>query len=132
MKRVNTKIGDIFSVKIDDGHKKYMQYIISDLTQLNSDVIRGFKKKYPIDYIPDLSEIIKDEVEFYAHCVTKWGIKLGYWEKIGNICDVGETGHILFRDSNDYGHKLGEEPIKYLTIGISGKSMIKILLELEN
>ena len=104
MARANTKIGDVFSVKIDDNSKKYLQYIISDLTQLNSDVIRAFKKVYPIDANPELSEIVKGEIEFYAHCVTKWGIKLGYWEKVGNIADVGKTDHILFRDSGDYGN----------------------------
>lgn len=104
MARANTKIGDVFSVKVDDNSKKYLQYIVSDLTQLNSDVIRAFKKVYPINANPDLSEIVSGEVEFYAHCVTKWGIKLGYWEKVGNIADVGKIDHILFRDSGDYGN----------------------------
>lgn len=44
MKRVLTKIGDVFEVKIDETSKKYFQYIANDMTQLNSDVIRGFKK----------------------------------------------------------------------------------------
>lgn len=104
MARANTKIGDVFSAKIDDNNKKYFQYIVSDLTQLNSDVIRAFKKVYPINANPDLSEIINGEVEFYAHCVTKLGIKMGYWEKVGNVSDVGKTDHILFRDSGDYGN----------------------------
>ena len=112
MARTNTKIGDIFSVKINDNSKKYLQYIVSDLTQLNSDVIRAFKKVYPINANPDLSEIVKGEVEFYAHCVTKWGVKLGYWERVGNVTDVGELNHITFRCSKDYGHKLGEKPVK--------------------
>tara|TARA_R110002124_G_scaffold239758_1_gene404914 strand:+ start:175 stop:657 length:483 start_codon:yes stop_codon:yes gene_type:complete len=100
MARANTKIGDVFSVKIDNTSKKYLQYIVSDLTQLNSDVIRAFKKVYPIDATPKLSEIVKGEIEFYAHCVTKWGIKLGYWESVGNISDVGEF-NVLFRTSGD-------------------------------
>jgi len=104
MTKLNTKIGDVFSVKIDDYHKKYLQYIISDLTQLNSDVIRAFKKVYPIDDNPELSEIVNGEVQFYAHCVTKWGMKLGHWKKVGNIDDVGKMDHILFRDSGDYGN----------------------------
>lgn len=103
MARVNTKIGDVFLVKIDDNSKKYFQYIISDLTQLNSDVIRAFKKVYPINANFDLSEIISGEVEFYAHCVTKIGVKMGFWEKVGNVQDVGRTDHILFRDTNDFG-----------------------------
>lgn len=101
--RTSTKIGDVFSVKIDDNSKKYFQYINSDITQLNSDVIRVFKKIYPINSNPDLLEVVKGEVEFYAHCVTKWGIKLGFWKKVGNIENVGKTDSILFRDSSDYG-----------------------------
>lgn len=99
----NTKIGDVFSAKIDDSHKKYLQYIISDMTQLNSDVIRAFTKIYPIQANPSLEEIVNDNVDFYAHCVTKNGIKRGLWEKIGNTDDIGRTDHILFRDSGDYG-----------------------------
>lgn len=112
MARVYTKIGDVFSVKIDESSKKYFQLIAFDLTQLNSDVIRAFKKVYPINTNPDLSEIINGEVEFYAHCVTKWGVKLGYWEKVGHVKEVGALNHILFRGTNDYGCKAGEEPIK--------------------
>lgn len=101
MKKPNTKIGDVFSVKIDNSNKKYFQYIISDLTQLNSDVIRVFKKEYPLNANPDLTEIVKGEVEFYAHCVTKIGIKMGYWESVGNITSVGSFDNILFRSSGD-------------------------------
>ena len=98
---MNTKLGDVFWVKIDSNNKKYFQYIISDLSQLNSDVIRAFKKIYPIDINPELTEIVNDEVEFYAHCVTKFGIKLGYWKKVGNIVDVGDFKKVLFRSSGD-------------------------------
>ena len=99
--RANTKIGDVFSVKIDENNKKYFQYIISDLTQLNSDVIRAFKKVYPINANPDLSEIVNGEVEFYAHCVTKLGLKMSYWESVGNITNVGSFDNVLFRSSGD-------------------------------
>jgi hypothetical protein len=112
MARANTKIGDVFSVRLDESNKKYFQYIISDLTQLNSDVIRAFKKAYPLNANPDLSEIVNDEVEFYAHCVTKLGLKMSFWECIGNTTEIGNTTDILFRDTNDYGTKVGEEPIR--------------------
>ncbi len=104
MARANTKIGDVFSVKINDNSKKYLQYVVSDIIQLNSDVIRAFKKIYPIDANPDLSEIVKGEVEFYAHCVTKLGIKMGYWECVGNIADVGSFENLLFKSSSDDGN----------------------------
>lgn len=109
MARENTKIGDIFYVKIDGRNKKYFQLIAFDLTQLNSDVIRTFKNVYPINANPDLFEIINGEVEFYAHCVTKLGVKMGFWDKVGNVTDVGKTTHILFRDTNDAGSKPGEQ-----------------------
>lgn len=98
----NTKIGDIFAVPINDKEKRYIQYIISDMAQLNSDVIRAFKKIYPLDANPELSEIVRDDVEFYAHCVTKAGIKRGLWVNIGNYPEVGEFDHIIFRGNNDF------------------------------
>lgn len=97
----NTKIGDVFKVKIDNNSNKYFQYIISDLTQLNSDVIRAFKKAYPININPDLSEIVNGKVEFYAHCVTKLGLKMKYWESVGNNNNVGSFDNVLFRCSGD-------------------------------
>ena len=100
----NTKIGDIFSAKIDMDHKRYLQYIISDMTQLNSDVIRVFSKVYQLEENPSIEEIVKDKVDFYAHCVTKDGVKRGLWNKIGNTQEVGGTDHIIFRDSGDYGN----------------------------
>ena len=103
MARANTQIGDIFSVKVNDNGNKYFQYIVSDFTQLNSDVIRAFKKVYPINYNPDLSEIVHGEVEFYAHCITKFGLKMNFWEKVGNIVDVGDFQKVLFRSSGDRG-----------------------------
>ena len=109
MARISTKIGDVFSVKVDENNEKYFQLIAFDLTQLNSDVIRAFKKVYPIDITPDLSEIVDGEIEFYAHCVTKWGVKMNLWNKVGNISEVGNISHILFRDTNDYGSKPGEQ-----------------------
>jgi hypothetical protein len=97
-----TKIGDVFSVKLDDNRKKYFQYVANDLTQLNSDVIRAFKKTYSINASPDLSEVVTDEVDFYAHCITKWGIQLGFWERVGNIPNVGKV-EVVFRSSEDSG-----------------------------
>lgn len=103
MTKVNTKIGDVFCAKLDNDSKKYLQYIVNDLTQLNSDVIRVFKQVFPIDATPDLTGVVNGEVEFYAHCVTKWGVKLGCWEKIGNIKNIGKID-VLFRSSDDDGN----------------------------
>ncbi|PKP03334.1 MAG: hypothetical protein CVU11_08770 [Bacteroidetes bacterium HGW-Bacteroidetes-6] len=112
MARANTKIGDVFSVKLDDKTKKYFQLIAFDLTQLKSDVIRAFEKKYSLKSNPELSEIVKGEVEFYAHCVSTLGLKMNLWEKVGNTTEIGSIKDVLFRDTNDYGSKAGEEPVK--------------------
>jgi len=112
MAKANTKIGDVFSATIDENNKKYFQLVAFDSTQLNSDVIRAFKKEYPLNTNPGLSEIVNGEVEFYAHCITKLGLKMSIWECIGNIAEIGNTNDILFRDTADYGTKVGEEPIK--------------------
>ena len=100
MPRVYTKIGDVFSVKVSDTGKKYFQLIAYDKNQLTSDVIRAFKTIYPIDSVPKLAEIVRDEVEFYTHCVTKWGINRNCWDKVGSAKDVGAIDHILFRDTS--------------------------------
>ena len=112
MARTNTKIGDVFSVKIDENNKKYFQLITFDSTQLNSDVIRVFKKVYSLDENPELSVLINDDISFYAHCVTKFGLKMGLWEQVDNLSNVGEIDHILFRGSSDSGVRVGQEPIQ--------------------
>lgn len=109
----NTKIGDIFSVNLGNGNLKYFQLIAFDLTQLNSDVIRCFKKDYPIDQISNFDMILNDEIQFYVHCVTKIGLKMKFWEKVGSSKNIGEINQIIFRDTPDYGVKLGEEPVKF-------------------
>ena len=101
--RVVTKLGDVFSARISDTEKKYFQLIAFDLTCLNSDVIRAFAKIYTINEKPELSEIMRGKVQFYAHCVTKTGLKMGFWEKVGNSEEVGNTDTILFRETNDLG-----------------------------
>jgi hypothetical protein len=108
MIRVYTKIGNVFSAVLDENTKKYFHLVAYDLTQLNSDVIKVFKTKYPVDEKPDLSSVVKDEADFYTHCVTKFGVKLGYWEKVGNVPNVGAID-VLFRDTNDAGSKPGEQ-----------------------
>src|SRR5688572_3117118 len=105
MTRKTTNIGDVFSVNIDDSCRKFFQYVASDLTQLNSDVIRVFEKKFSIDETPKVSEIVNGTIAFYAHCVTKLGAKLGLWEKIENTSEVGNL-NFLFRGTDDYGSKL--------------------------
>ncbi len=101
MKRLYLKIGDVFVVKLDD-KKRYFQYVSDDLTQLNSEVVRVFKKSYGLDDSLDLTDVVSEEVDFYTHTVIKLGAKLNLWEKAGNTPEIGTT-EILFRDCGDYG-----------------------------
>lgn len=99
------KIGDVFEILFkDNGTKGYVQYIANDSHQLNSDVIRAFKKRYSLEFSPTLNEIVADGVDFYAHVVdVKEGEKDGSWRKIGNSDDVGDLTKPLFRSSLDAG-----------------------------
>ena len=82
VKRVVTRIGNIFCVEVDSKHKRFFQYITTDMSQLNSSVIRVFKKTYPIDWKPDMDVIVDDEVDFYAHTVLSVGIRNNTWYKV--------------------------------------------------
>jgi hypothetical protein len=106
------KIGEVYEVPLDESSKKYFQIVAFDSTQLSSSVVRAFKTAYTLSEKTAIVDIIRDDVQFYAHCSVRLGVKLSFWKKAGNITDVGELGHIIFRGTSDYGHKLGEEPIR--------------------
>jgi hypothetical protein len=101
-KRVVTKIGNIFCVEIDNEYKCFFQYIANDMTELNSSVIRVFKKHYSMDYIPNMDEIVQDEVYFYAHGILSRGIRTESWYKVGKNADVGDVDNIVFRATEDF------------------------------
>ena len=105
IKRVKaTKIGDVFEVPISPSQKRYIQYVVSDLTQLNSDVIRAFKRVYDIDDKPSLHDIVSDDVDFFMHTATKLGIKMDLWSLYGNSDETGDYRHVVFRNSYDLGN----------------------------
>jgi hypothetical protein len=95
------KSGDIFVVKLE-GYQRYFQHVADDMSMLNSTVIRVFKEKYPLDSVPDLVEVSKGEVDFYANTMLRVGIGMGFWEKAGKAPIFGEID-VIFRDSEDYG-----------------------------
>lgn len=84
-KRIVTKIGNVFCVQISPQEKKYFQYIANDMLHLNSSVIRVFERTYPTDQEPKLTDVVQGEVEFYAHTVLSWGIRLEKWTKVGKV-----------------------------------------------
>ena len=91
-KRIVTRIGNVFCVEIEGKFKCFFQYIAKDMTQLNSSVIRVFKTHYPMEYKPVISDIIKDEIAFYAHTVLYAGIYFNAWYKVGTSKELGLEG----------------------------------------
>lgn len=102
-KRIITKIGDVFCAEIEGKFKCFFQYITNDLFQLNSSVIRVFKRHYPMEYKPKIDDLIKDEVAFYAHTVLRPGIALNTWYKVGKSTDLGEDSlaNVMFGHAQD-------------------------------
>ena len=100
-KRVYTKKGDVYEIRIDDTSKRYMQFIGLDWNQLNSDTFRVYKRVYPIDAIPTLEEILNDTPDFYVHSYASGGIKDGLWSLAYRCMDVGDTSGIRFSSFQD-------------------------------
>ncbi|MCX8524345.1 hypothetical protein OF897_10535 [Chryseobacterium formosus] len=111
-KRVITKIGDIFSVELDNGNKKYFQYIANDLTQLNSDVIRSYKKEYSKDEQPDYEKLLSGEIDFHAHTMINVGVKQNLFTQEGKSIVNPNIDNIVFRGTLDYGQKVNGELVK--------------------
>ena len=97
-KRIVTKIGNVFSVKLPDGTKGHFQFVAIDTTNLAGSVIRAFKKRYAPNENPSIEEIVHGEVAFYAETILRVGIEDGAWEKIGksNFIDDERTAEIIF------------------------------------
>ena len=96
------QIGDIYEVILEGKCKGYVQYIGNDASQLNSDVVRVFKKRFPLEQDFDLDEILNDEIEFYCHVTgMEFGEKDGSWKKIANSTNIGDAAAAFFRDAGD-------------------------------
>lgn len=104
-KRTVTRIGDIFCAEIDYKYKVFLQYIAKDFALLGSRVIRVFKTRYPMDYVPIMDEIVKDQVDFCAHVFANVGVHAGLWHKIGKSKDWGDPASITFIKSRDQGNR---------------------------
>lgn len=119
--RVTNRIGDIycvnfqaltiFGIRLRKGYKRYFQYITKDSRCLNGRVIRVFKRKYPLNYVMNIEEILTDKVDFYAHTMISIGVKANAWQKVGKSKDVGDYDHVLFRTLDFFGNGWNIWPI---------------------
>lgn len=96
-------VGDVFEVRLDTSSKHFFQYVADDATQLNSHVVRVFRQAYGANESPDLSGVIRGEVDFHAHVLLGIGIKQQLWRKVGHVLPPRDVD-VLFRDTNDYGN----------------------------
>ena len=97
--RVIKKIGNIYEVKLGDGEYAYFQYLGEDSSQLYGDVIRVFESRYL--QRPSIETIVSDGVEFYIHTFLRFGVKTGFWEKIGYSDEIGRLD-IEFKVDRSY------------------------------
>lgn len=98
-KRIVIRTGDIFMVQLEDC-QCYFQYIIDDKSELSSNVIKIFKRKYPLGSTPDFEELADIEAECYAHTNIRIGVKQHLWEKVGKA-SVHDSFDAKFIDDYD-------------------------------
>lgn len=84
-KRVTINTGDIFRVDLDNGKSRFLQYVMLDPSEMNSEVVRIFKYESKQTEEAELKDVVKSGVDFYVHVVVKLGIQLGIWTKVGNL-----------------------------------------------
>ncbi|MDE6089131.1 MAG: hypothetical protein K2G41_00360 [Duncaniella sp.] len=99
-KRTVTRIGDIFCAEIDNEYKCYFQYVGKDSFMLGGALIRVFRKKYPLDANPDLTDVINGEIGFHTLTYIQVGTKLGAWYKVGKapILNQEQLCNLIFGD----------------------------------
>jgi hypothetical protein len=98
---IRIQVGDVFEIPLGDGMKCYMQYVGKDATQLYSEVIRVFKKKYAESECIKVEDVVLGEISFYIHVLSvKSGVDTGLWNRVGNNKSL--TGiNPLFKSPND-------------------------------
>lgn len=88
------KEGTVFCAKINNSHKRYLQYIGTDWWFRDADIIQVFDTVYPIEENPDIETIVRDKVFLYAECNLYLWARDGYWEIVGSskvktsLCDL--------------------------------------------
>ncbi len=122
-KRTVTRVGDVFCVEFDGEYKRYFQYAVKDSSELMSAVIQIFSRRYPIDYQPDLEEIVNDKVAMHIHTFIQIGLKAEAWYKVGNSKKINQKAleEVIFGDALDFrieeGGKIVEvDPLKNWTV----------------
>ena len=96
-KRVVSRPGDVFKVSVNNQYDIYFQFVIDDVSQLTSSVIRVFKKHYEMNETPLIEDVVNDDVAFHAHTTISLGVRLGLWQKVGKSSNKGNVNMIGFK-----------------------------------
>lgn len=95
------KVGEVFSVSLDDNKLGYFQYLENDRTMLQSAVIRAFQGTFPQTDPQSLHEFVDLDTAFHAHVFLQAGVTLGIWRKVGRI-PLPDLSDVVYRASWDY------------------------------
>lgn len=98
--RAYKRINDVFEVELPDC-KRYFQYLQSDSTWLEGNVIAIFENKYDKSELPPIDDIVRGPVEYYCHTNINLGVKFGLWKKYGNAPACSDLSDIYFRNYID-------------------------------
>lgn len=82
---------------------RHFQYVIDDLTQLNSQVVRVFGDTFDDSEKFDADKVLSGVNDFHAHVFLRLGLKQRFWRKVGHAT-VPDEVDVIFRDTNDYGN----------------------------
>ena len=99
VKRIRIRKGDLFEVKLESDAVVYFQYLLLDPCQLNSEVIRVFNYRGLTDESFDYNMVFSSGVNFYAHVIIQFGLKMDLWRRIGNYQLEYNFKPPLFRDT---------------------------------
>ena len=103
-----TVVGDVFEVSLGEDAVGFFQYLCRDSSQLNSHVVRVFKRRCSKNGLRDVSQIALGEIGFHAHVFLSVGVKQHFWRKISRA-EVQGRVDVVFRNSSDYGNS--KEPV---------------------
>lgn len=98
------KIGDVYAMEINENQCVYFQYIADDATRDGSPVVRVFKGFHSPDCKPDIDEVVKSSVDFYAHIALKYGFEIGVYKKVGKSEALGlnELAEVWFGEAERF------------------------------
>ena len=101
--------GSIFCT-VRNNQKRFFQYVGSDLSQLNSDVIGIFRRNYTHNEFPNVARFLDDTYEYVLHTTISLGKRMCGWEYLGETSEPHKIDDVLFvtQHSHPLFYRVGE------------------------